>query len=420
MMKKKRLLPCLLPALLAVLVTTALSVCCQPSEAGAATTYNPRALRVVYGFDREFPPFSYEDPGGKPVGFEVEIIESIFRNKATLAPMPLNWYSIPLELSSGTITVTSGMIRTPARAKTYAFSDLSTFTMKIRFFTKVYKRVPNVSFLRGQAVSVEEGSYQQTLMQQYGGINIKPFKSRQLSLRALYNDEVDAYCGLDEPAYYIIRKLNYGAITTVGTPLGTAEMRIAVNRDRGDVLRIVNDGMRELVASGEYDRLYRKWFVTELDKAEEEALVKAAREATISSYAPYGKMNYGAAVLTATGKIYKGCNVENQQEPLSISAIRSAIARCVLENELELRAVVLVDQNGTVLPPPAGDLETLNEFGRGILVLQPDDKGALFTSLLAQMLPNPVTGQIDGGSRPSNLPGGGSNPPRIGLPQRSS
>ncbi|MDR1241731.1 MAG: transporter substrate-binding domain-containing protein [Deltaproteobacteria bacterium] len=368
-----------------------------PISAWAAdyiASYNPRALRIAYGFDREFPPFSYEDPGGKPVGFEIDIIESIFRGRATLVLRPLNWYSLPLELSSGTITLTTGMIKTPQRAKSYGFSDLATFDLKMRFFTKVYKRVPNPDFLRGQMVSVEEGSFQQSLLESFGGINVKPFKTRALALRALYNDEVDAYCGQDEPSYYVLRKLNYGGITILGAPLGVAEMRVAVNRDRGDVLRMVNEGLRELVASGEYDRLYRKWFITELDDQEARSMVEAARKATINSYAPYGKVNRGAAILTATGKVLSGSNIENKNPALGISALCAALARCIGENELEPRAVVLLDQNGKILAPDQDDLHMLLEFGRGILVIMPDGQGKMSAKLLAELIPNPVTGKI--------------------------
>ncbi|MDL2314182.1 transporter substrate-binding domain-containing protein [Desulfovibrio sp. OttesenSCG-928-C14] len=366
----------------------------QLAGAQSASIEALRNLRVVYGFDREYPPFSYEDPGGKAVGFEVELMEAIFRGRATLSLRPLNWYSIPMELSSGTITVTSGMILTPQRARAYGFSELPTFNMKIRFFTKTYKRVPNATFLRGQSVSVEDNSYQKNLMEEFGGINVKPFNSRQLALRALYNDEVEAYCGLDEPAYYLIRKLNYGAITTVGAPLGQVEMRIAVNRDRGDVLRLVNDGLRDLIAGGEYDRIYRRWFITELDRQEIEAMVKAARTATVSSYAPYGKINYGAAILTATGKIYAGCNVEGPDPSLNTTALAAAMARCVSENELEWRAAVLVDQNGKILLPGNPDCLRLNEFGRGTLVLTLNAEGKLASPMVTELLPNPVTKEV--------------------------
>ena len=354
---------------------------------------NPAAMRVAYGFDREFAPFSYEDPGGKPVGFDIDIIESIFMGKATLAMRPLNWFSIQPELTAGTIQVTSGMIRTPQRLRAYVFSDLPTFDLKVRFFTKVFKRVPNVTFFRGQSVAVEEGSFQMSMLQAFGGINIKPFKSRQLALRALYNEEVDAYCGPDEPSYYIIRKLNYGAITTVGSPLASTEMRIAVNRERGDILRIVNDGLRDLVQSGEYDRIYRKWFITELSQNEIRAMRDAAKAATISSYAPYSKKNMGAALLTATGKVIVGCNVENADPKMALTAVSSALAAAVLQNELEIRAVVQVDTSGKIFMPSNEDYQSLYEFGRGIMVLAQDGE-KLESPMLAQLFPNPVTRNI--------------------------
>lgn len=350
-------------------------------------------MRVVYGFDREFAPFSYEDPGGKPVGFDIDIIESIFMDKATLALRPLNWYTVQPELTAGTIQVTSGMIRTPQRMRAYVFSDLPTFDLKVRFFTKVFKRVPNVTFFRGQSVAVEEGSFQQSMLQEFGGINIKLFKSRALALRALYNEEVDAYCGADEPSYYIIRKLNYGAITTVGSPLAATEMRIAVNRERGDILRIVNDGLRELVQSGEYDRIYRKWFITELSDKEIQVMRDAARAATISSYAPYSKKNMGAAVLTATGKVIAGCNVENAEPKVAMSAVRSALAAAVLQNELEIRAVVQVDTSGKIFRLSAEDYQAIYEFGRGILIVTQDNE-KIEAPMVVQLYPEPITRNI--------------------------
>ncbi|MDL2285381.1 transporter substrate-binding domain-containing protein [Desulfovibrio sp. OttesenSCG-928-F07] len=365
---------------------------CLPAAAFAATPQSGigAPMRIVYGFDREFAPFSYEDPGGKPVGFDIDIIEAIFQGKATLAMRPLNWFSIQPELGAGTIHLTSGMVRTPQRARAFAFSTLPTFDLKLRFFTKVYKRVPNATFLRGQAVAVEEGSAQLTLLQQFGGINVKQFKSRTLALRALYNEEVDAFCGPDEPSYYIIRKLNYGAITTVGTPLASTELRIAIHRDRGDILRIVNDGLAELVKSGEYDRIYRRWFIVDLTKPEKDALIKAALGATISAYAPYGKMNMGAAVLTATGKVFSGCNIENADPNLSVSAVRSAIAAAILANEQEIKAVVQVNQDGTVVMPAPQDYQSLYEFGRGIQVLSPNGEAPMVT----QLFPSPVSRNI--------------------------
>jgi cytidine deaminase len=361
------------------------------TDAAFAPQGKAAPIRVVYGFDREFAPFTYEEPGGKPVGFEIELMDAVFNGtEATLIHRPLQWERVPLELSAGTITVTSSMVRTEQRSKLFLFSDLPSFPLQIRLFTKLYNRFPSATLFRGQMVSVEKGSYQHRLLEEFGGINIKTFSNRVDGLRALYNDEVVAYCAPVQNAYYYINKLNYGAITTVGTPLGITDMRIAVNRDRGDVKRMVDEGLARVMASGEYDRLYRKWFVRELAKKERDAMLKAATAASIPAYVPYGEKGEGAAVLTATGKIYSACTVENADFAQSVSALRAAVSRAVAEGEFELRAAVVVDQQGAVQAISPEDLQVLYEFGRGVLALSEPEKDRYETDMVSQLLPNPV------------------------------
>ncbi len=362
-------------------------------NAGLTTAF-AEPMRIVYGFDREFAPFSYEEAGGKPVGFDIELVQGIFANTDTVLSMrPLTWERIPLELSAGTITITSGMVRTEQRARLYLFSSKPTFPILIRLFTKIYSRVPTNAYLRGQTVSVEQGSYQHRVLEHFGGINIKPYKDHVAGLRALYNDDVAAYCGLTQNTYYLINKLQYGAITTVGTPLAATEVYIAIARDRGDVQRMVDEGMARFVQSGDYNRLYRKWFVRELAVEEQTALRKAAVLAATISYAPYSNKSFGAAVLTATGKIYTASTVENADPSLNISALQSAVARAVSEGDFELRAASLITPEGDLALPTPEDMQVLHEFGRGVLVLLEPKKGHYETPMIAELLPNPVVRQ---------------------------
>lgn len=348
-------------------------------------------LRVVYGFDREFPPFSYEEPGGKATGFEIELMQAVFADSdVELFYRPLQWDRVPLELSAGTVNLTTGMVRTEQRGKLYLFSKDPTFPLQIRLFTKIYNRFPSAALLRGQAVSVEKGSYQHRLLEESGGFNIKPYEGSVDGLRALYRDEVAAYCGRVQNTYYQINKLNYGAITTVGTPLGITEMRAAVARDRGDILRLLDEGMKKVVESGEYNRLYRKWFVRELSDQERDLMLKTAAGAAIPSYAPYGKSGGGAALLTATGKIFSACTVENADLSLSLSALRGAVSRAIADGEFEFRAVVSTDSDGKPRTPTPEDLQVLSEFSSGALVILSDKAGSFKTPMVRELLPHPV------------------------------
>lgn len=346
--------------------------------------------RVVYGFDREFPPFSYEKPGGEPTGFEVELLQMIFQDKAKLFYQPLNWDLVQLELAAGKIQVTSGMVKTPARAKLFNFSQRPSFRTSICIFTKVYSRIPNLTFLRGQPVAVEKGSYQQRLLEDFGGINIKIHAKKTDALKALANDDVAAYCGPRESTYFMLKKLNIGAVTTSATPLGFTDMHFAVSKDRPDVLRFINDGMEAIIKNGDYDRLYRRWFVQELNQAEVKAMLEAARKASLPAYAPHSGISMGAAVLTATGKIYTGCNVENAVPALSVSALRAALVRAVSEGELEIRAAVAVDYNGNIMTPTNDDYQSFYEFGRGILFVFEPEKGRHTSNTVAELFANPV------------------------------
>lgn len=348
-------------------------------------------MRVIYGFNREFPPFSYENPGGQAAGFEVEVMDAIFAEAdVTLVKRPLQWDLVPLELSSGAVTVTAGMVQTGQHARLFLFSDKSVFPLQIKLFTKVYKRHPSLSLYRGQPVAVEENSFSHRLLEQYGGMNIKPFKDKGLALRDLYNDATAAYCGPVPNTYYYINKLNYGAITTVGSPLAIVSTRIAVNKNRGDVLRLVNEGLNRIMQNGEYARIYRKWFVRDLMKEEQTILITSAVQGGIPAYAPYSQIVQGAAILTATGKVITGCTIENADPALHVSAIQSALANTIAQGEYEIIAAALVNEDGQLVKPSNADLQALHEFNIGTLIPLLGDKQAVETPMVLELINAPV------------------------------
>ena len=66
-----------------------------------------------------------------------------------------------------------------------------------------------------------------------------------------------------------------------------------------------------------------------LSRAELDQLVDAAARTREQAYAPYSRFKVGAAVLSKTGRVYTGCNVENSSYGLALCAERSAIAAAV-------------------------------------------------------------------------------------------
>ena len=85
-------------------------------------------------------------------------------------------------------------------------------------------------------------------------------------------------------------------------------------------------------------------------------LVRQAREAAQSAYAPYSGFRVGAVVLAASGAIYRGANVENASYGLGICAERVALAAARVAGETELTAIAVACVDAPADGPAAGRL----------------------------------------------------------------
>lgn len=74
----------------------------------------------------------------------------------------------------------------------------------------------------------------------------------------------------------------------------------------------------------------------------EKQLIKEAILAREHAYTPYSHFKVGAALLTKSGKIYRGCNIENAGYTPSNCAERTAFFKAVSEGELEFTHIAIV------------------------------------------------------------------------------
>lgn len=345
--------------------------------------------RIYYGFHREFPPFSYEF-NTRPEGFEVELLQAVLRGrKVRLEMKPMSWENTLKSLADGGIHITSGVIKTPRRLQAFLFSKRPTIPLITSFFMRNDFRVQNNAELRGKRVGFKQETLYNKILEDIGGMNLVPFKTRVEGLRALYNGRVDAYCDADKITNYKLKLNKFDNISTVGTPLGATMLYFAVNRDKPELKAIIDQGMLAVWESGEYDRIYRKWFVPELTRREIKALPNAARKALENTYAPYSQQAEGAAVLTHSGRVYLGANVENGLPNLNMGALQTALYKAISRGETDIRAVAKVDPQGKLVTPNADERQILHEFGRGILVMTEPEPGKIITRIAAEMLPYP-------------------------------
>ena len=119
-------------------------------------------------------------------------------------------------------------------------------------------------------------------------------------------------------------------------------------------------------------------------------LIQTAVEARKWAYAPYSDYTVGAALLTTSGRIYDGVNVENAVYPTTICAERVAVFKAVSEGERDFQAIAVVTEN---CGSPCGSCrQVLAEFSLGIKVLIADSAGNLVEELtLQELLPRAFT-----------------------------
>ena len=115
-------------------------------------------------------------------------------------------------------------------------------------------------------------------------------------------------------------------------------------------------------------------------------LVRQAQAARGRAYVPYSHYPVGAALLTTTGRVYEGANIENAAYPVTICAERVAVFKAVSEGEREFMAVAVVTTNGGT---PCGSCrQVLAEFGLDTAILIADKDGQIvLETTVGELLP---------------------------------
>jgi len=118
---------------------------------------------------------------------------------------------------------------------------------------------------------------------------------------------------------------------------------------------------------------------------DDQQLVVLAQEARQAAYAPYSHYSVGAALLTTSGQVFTGCNVENAVYPLCLCAERTAVVKAVSEGQREFSTIAIATRNGG--SPCGACRQVLREFAPHLRILLADDAGRVRPFTLDQLLP---------------------------------
>ena len=125
----------------------------------------------------------------------------------------------------------------------------------------------------------------------------------------------------------------------------------------------------------------------DLDRSTREKLIDAAKQAVRNAYCPYSRFPVGAAVLTARGRIFAGCNVENASYGLTVCAERNAVFRMVAGGEQEIAAVAVYTPTAAPTAPCGACRQVIREFGPEAWIICVCDTDKVIRKRLSELMP---------------------------------
>ena len=219
-------------------------------------------------------PFSYLGGDGQPTGFGWEICGKIVEQvkKATgrtdlkVATQSVTSQNrIPL-MVNGTIDIECGSTTNNSeRAKQVAFAT-NYFYTGTRLLVKSSSPVKSLADLKGKKVVSTTGTTNYQVLRKVNaerdlGFDLIAAKDHAESALLVQSDRADAF-GMDDILLYGLRasSQNPNDLAVVGEPIQVEPYAIMLRRDDPAFKKLVDDTLAQLIKSGQFEALYKKWF----------------------------------------------------------------------------------------------------------------------------------------------------------------
>ena len=126
-----------------------------------------------------------------------------------------------------------------------------------------------------------------------------------------------------------------------------------------------------------------------------DTLFRIARDIMGKAHSPYSTFPVGVALLTPSGAVYSGCNIENASYPEGWCAETAAISHMICAGETEIAEVCVTAKKMDRISPCGGCRQRLAEFGTAqTLVHFSDQSGIVETWTLEDLLPSAFSSRI--------------------------
>lgn len=122
-------------------------------------------------------------------------------------------------------------------------------------------------------------------------------------------------------------------------------------------------------------------------KISDKKLIEAAKQARENAFAPFSNFKVGASLLTETGEIFTGCNIENATYGLTICAERTAIFKAISEGKRRFKKICIVADTENLTPPCGACRQIIWEFCGDAEVILSNLQGKIETFRTSELFP---------------------------------
>jgi arginine/lysine/histidine/glutamine transport system substrate-binding and permease protein len=238
----------------------------QPAQPAGTTQREQSALervrasgRLRVGIDATYPPFGIAE-GGEFSGFDVDIARAIARELRVEAELVnASFDGVFPALQNGSFdAVISAVTITPERSATMLFSD-PYIAAGQQIVVRADSAVTGPEALSGRIVGVQINTTAQFAMEKRPGVTLAKYNTVDLALLDLQHGRVDAVASDGPVLRYMIGR-SFPGLKTVGAEYTDEQFGVVFARGSDDLRRAVNAALWRLQDSGDYAKIYGKWF----------------------------------------------------------------------------------------------------------------------------------------------------------------
>lgn len=233
----------------------------------AFSTSMAQEKEYINGIDANFPPFAYVDKNGNPDGFDVAVVNWIAKEKGLkVKHQPMDWDGIIPSLKAKKIDmIASGMSITEARQKEVNFTVPYWKISQVLVAKKETDMTAEKALSEGNRIGVQRGTTEAKWIEENllkgGGkkFELVYYDSAPLAVEDVINGRIVAAAMDDAPARDAEKKKPVKVIGSFGMP--DENFGYAVRKEDAQLLDILNDGLKKIMASPTWDELKKKYEV---------------------------------------------------------------------------------------------------------------------------------------------------------------